>query len=136
MDAYFNLFIVIVVYLIAEVSKKIMVARKKEKYRDLLPHICLVIGAIIAIILLYVYPSALSENITDPIQAFICGALSGVAATGSNQLFSRTVKFRNTISSSFTYDDDYTTEVEINENEVTNEYSGSECCNDSNNDGC
>ena len=103
MDSYFNLFIVIVVYIIAELAKKIMVKMKKEKYRDLIPHVCLIIGALIAILLFYVYPKALSESIDDGIQAFICGALSGMAATGSNQLFARTIKFKNTVSSSFEY---------------------------------
>lgn len=130
MDAYFNLFIVIVVYLLAEVIKKIMTKNKKEKYRDLLPHICLVIGALIAIILLYTYPEALSEGIDNPIQAFICGALSGVAATGSNQLFARTVKFKNTVSNSFEYSD--YTEEETYEDVETSEESES----NSGEDGC
>ena len=103
MDSYFNLFIVIIVYILAEMAKKIMVKMKKEKYRDLIPHVCLIIGALIAILLFYVYPKALSETIDDAIQAFICGALSGVAATGSNQLFARTIKFKNTVSNSFEY---------------------------------
>ena len=119
MDAYFNLFIVIVVYFLAEIVKKIMIKSKKENYRDLLPHICLIIGAMIAILLLYVYPAALSEGIDNPIQAFICGALSGVAATGSNQLFARTVKFKNTVSNSFAYteytEESYDTEEVIEE---------------------
>lgn len=113
MDSYFNIFIVIIVYLIAELFKKIMVKKDKQKYRDLIPHICLLIGAVIAITLLYVYPQALSEDISDPIQAFICGALSGMAATGSNQLFARTIKFKNTISNSFEYGD-YTEETDTN----------------------
>ena len=121
MDTYFNLFIVIVVYLLAELTKKIMVKAKKEKYRDLIPHICLVIGALIAILLLYIYPSALSKDITDPIQAFICGALSGVAATGSNQLFARTVKFKSTVSSSFEYSD-YVEEETYEDVETSEEY--------------
>lgn len=103
MDSYFNLFIVIIVYLFAELAKKIMVKMKKEKYRDLIPHVCLIVGALIAILLFYAYPKALSEAIDDVIQAFICGALSGMAATGSNQLFARTIKFKNAISSSFEY---------------------------------
>lgn len=104
MEMYFNLFILIVVYLIAEVAKNIMTKIKKDKYRDLLPHICMLFGATLSIVLLYTYPKALSEGIDNPIQAFICGALSGVAATGSNQLFSRTVKFKKTLSSSFEFD--------------------------------
>ena len=116
MDSYFNLFIVIIVYFLAEVSKKIMVKMKKEEYRDLIPHVCLIIGGLIAIALLYLYPQALSEEISDPIQAFICGALSGMAATGSNQLFARTVKFKNTISSSFEYSE-YTEENNSNSGE-------------------
>lgn len=111
MDSYFNLFIIIVIYLLAELAKKIMVKTKKEKYRDLIPHVCLIVGALIAIILLYLYPQALSEGIDNPIQAFICGALSGMAATGSNQLFARTIKFKNTVSSSFDYGE-YTEEEE------------------------
>lgn len=105
MNSYFNLFIIIIVYMLAELSKKIMIKTNKEKYRDLIPHICLIIGAIMAIALLYLYPKALADGIDDPIQAFICGALSGMAATGSNQLFARTVKFKNTVSSSFEYSD-------------------------------
>lgn len=122
MDSYFNLFIVIVVYIIAELAKKIMVKMEKEKYRDLIPHVCLIIGGLVAIVLLYLYPKALSDNINDPIQAFICGALSGMAATGSNQLFARTIKFKNTVSNSFEYGEYAEESVEV------------ECLNDEEND--
>ena len=111
MDSYFNLFIIIIVYILAELTKKIMVKMKKEEYRDLIPHVCLIIGGLIAIVLLHFYPRALSEAIDDPIQAFICGALSGMAATGSNQLFARTVKFKNAVSNSFGYSE-YTEEAD------------------------
>ena len=120
MDAYFNLFIIIVVYLLAEITKKLLNKKKNAaKYRDLIPHLCLIIGAAIAILLLYVYPSALSEGIDNPIQAFICGAISGVAATGSNQLFSRTVKFKNALSNSFEYSDYSEEEASDESEEVT-----------------
>jgi len=105
MNAYFNLFILIVTYILAEIAKKIMVKIKAEGYRDLIPHICLLIGGLLAILLFYVYPAGLSETITDPLQAFICGALSGAAATGSNQLFARTIKFKNTVTGGFQYGD-------------------------------
>lgn len=123
MDSYFNIFIIIIIYLLAELTKKIMVKTKKEEYRDLIPHICLIIGGLIAIILLYTYPKALSEAIDDPIQAFICGALSGVGATGSNQLFARTVKFKNTISSSFEFSEytEETVDYSVKEDETTSE---------------
>lgn len=126
MDSYFNLFIVIAVYLIAELAKNIMVKTKKEKYRDLIPHVCLIIGAIIALLLLYLYPKALSEGIDDPIKAFICGSLSGMAATGSNQLFTRTIKFKNILSNSFEYGD-CAEEAYEGEEYVEEAYDDSEC---------
>ena len=128
MDSYFNLFIVIAVYLIAELAKNIMVKTKKEKYRDLIPHVCLIIGAIIALLLLYLYPKALSDSIDDPFKAFICGALSGMAATGSNQLFTRTIKFKNILSNSFGYGDCVEEETYEDEEYVEEAYDNDEYC--------
>lgn len=90
-----NIFIVIAVYIIAEIIKGTVMKEggKHYEHRSILPVICMAIGGIIGVLLFVLYPVGI--NVADAVNAFVIGALSGLAATGSNQLYKHIMQFRN-----------------------------------------
>ncbi len=90
-----NVFIVITVYIVAEIIKATVMKEggKHYEYRSILPVICMGIGGIIGVLLFVLYPVGIS--VTDGVNAFVIGALSGLAATGSNQILKQLMQFKN-----------------------------------------
>ena len=82
-------FLVIFIYIIVEILK--MTCIKDDKHRMVLPLICAVIGAILAVVLYGFFPEAIGA--TNFFEAATMGASSGLAATGCNQLYKQVRAF-------------------------------------------
>lgn len=81
--------IVLVIYCLVEVAKKFWL--KEDKQRTMLPVICIAGGAIIALLLYFFYPQG--GQYTNAVEAVASGGLSGIAATGCNQLWKQFQKY-------------------------------------------
>ena len=80
--------IVLICYLMAEAIKVLF--HKNSKMRELLPIISAFIGCVLAIIIFVFVPDLrLFNNILD---AIVVGIISGLGATGSNQIFKQIKK--------------------------------------------
>ena len=80
--------IVLICYLMAETIKVLF--HKNSKIRELLPIISAFIGCVLAIIIFVFVPDLrLFNNILD---AIVVGIISGLGATGSNQIFKQIKK--------------------------------------------
>lgn len=80
--------IVVFMYLLAEILKHTVL--KNSDLVAILPFLCGLCGAIIAVILYYVDPSILGVN--DMASSVITGACSGLVATGANQVYKQFYK--------------------------------------------
>ena len=83
-SSYIDIPILVLVYVIMEIFKRTFM-RKHDDLRRLIPLIALFLGAAISMLIFYVLPE-LSSNING-LNAFASGAVSGTAATGSNQVY-------------------------------------------------
>ena len=92
LSAYIDIPILIAVYILIEIGKKIVF--KTDEARSFIPIAAPVIGSVLSIIVFLVWPD-MSTN-TNVVNAFACGAVSGAAATGSNQIYKQISKFFNT----------------------------------------
>lgn len=80
--------IVVTVYWIMNIYKQIV--RKKEKYMRLIPVLSAPLGAVIGLIIFFTAPEAMPTD--NAVIAFIIGGASGLAATGTNQIFKQLSK--------------------------------------------
>lgn len=80
--------IVVFMYLLAEILKHTVL--KNSDLVAILPFLCGLCGAIIAVILYYVDPSILGVN--DMLSSVVTGACSGLVATGANQVYKQFYK--------------------------------------------
>lgn len=83
--------VVIIVYALAEIIKKILL--KTDEQRAILPAICILLGIVISVALFSIWPDAMLEK-TIP-DAIITGGMSGMAATGVNQIKLQYKKFKD-----------------------------------------
>lgn len=80
--------LVIVLYCLAEILKATLL--KDESKRALLPIICGLLGALIAVVIYSFSPEVLGCK--DYLNAVVVGAISGFAATGANQVYKQLKK--------------------------------------------
>lgn len=88
-SAYIDIPIVVITYIVMEIIKRIFL--KSDESRNLIPVISPVVGSIISIFIFCVFPE-MSTNI-NLLSAFTSGAISGAAATGSNQIYKKISNF-------------------------------------------
>lgn len=88
-SAYIDIPILVVTYFIVEIVKRKLL--KNDKQRSLLPAIAAGTGAILSMLIFIIWPS-ISTNV-NLFNAFASGAISGSAATGSNQIYKQITKF-------------------------------------------
>lgn len=88
-SAYIDIPILVITYFIVEVVKRKLL--KNDKQRGLLPIVAAVTGAVISMAIFVVWP-AISTNV-NLLNAFASGAISGSAATGSNQIYKQITRF-------------------------------------------
>lgn len=92
--------IVIIAYVLCEVAK--VTFMKSKKARKLLPVLATTLGIIAGVLLYFFYPQGIgSFNI---LEAIATGGLSGLAATGCNQLYNKIRKFKGEITTTDTVD--------------------------------
>lgn len=89
---YLSPFIIIVVYIVAEIYKRIFT--KKTAYKNWLPIICAVLGGVIGYLIYRFYPQGIVQYADNAIGAIGNGAFSGLAATGCNQIYKQIKKFK------------------------------------------
>jgi hypothetical protein len=88
-SAYIDIPIVVLTYFIVEVVKRKLL--KNDKQRALLPVVAACTGAAISMLIFAFMPS-ISTNV-NLLNAFASGAISGSAATGSNQFYKQLTRF-------------------------------------------
>ena len=84
MDAACVPVIMIVVYIIIEALKK---AISGEKFRNAIPLLCVIIGAVLGGLLFFFAPTMIPAD--NVVLAVIIGGMSGWAATGADQTVKR-----------------------------------------------
>ena len=92
-SAYIDIPILVIVYVVMEIFKRTFM-RERDDIRRLIPLIALFLGATISILIFYIWPE-LSTNVNG-LNAFASGAVSGTAATGSNQVYKQISNFFTT----------------------------------------
>ena len=90
---YIDIPILIIVYLMVEFIKAFILKDKEDKRRNLIPLISLLIGAALSLLIYFVWPNM--SNSVNVLNAFASGAISGSAATGSNQIYKKAMGFFN-----------------------------------------
>ena len=82
-----TLSIMILVYACAEIMKHFL----SDKNKNIIPAVCIIIGIFISVSMYLRFPGIIAvDNISD---AIVCGGLSGIAATGCNQIWKQFQKF-------------------------------------------
>lgn len=90
MGSFTNIpFLVVFMYLFVEILKKKWI--KSDRAKSILPIICAFVGALLACVLHYYFPYVLGT--TNYFEALTMGAVSGLSATGCNQLFKQVRAF-------------------------------------------
>lgn len=79
--------IVIICYLIGEIFK-IFFFKKKRQYK-FIPVVVGICGGILGFIIYLIYPEYIARH---PLEAIAIGIISGLASTGSNQLWKQLLK--------------------------------------------
>lgn len=110
---YLSPFIIIVIYIIAEIYKRVFA--KKAVYKNWLPIICAVIGGIMGFLIYKFYPQGIVQYADNAIGAIGNGAFSGLAATGCNQIYKQIKKFKLEL---FEPEDDTTTYSDNSNNDT------------------
>ena len=85
--------IVIVTFIVAELLKT-LVFKNNDKGKSLLPVLCATLGILIATIVYNFWPDMV--DYTNALDAITSGGVSGLAATGCNQLYKQLAKFKST----------------------------------------
>lgn len=88
-SAYIDIPILVLTYFIVEVIKRKIL--KTDKQRSFLPTIAAITGAILSM-LIFIFIPSISTNV-NLLNAFASGAISGSAATGSNQIYKQITRF-------------------------------------------
>ena len=81
--------IVSITYIFIEIYKRLF-AKGREKWLAVIPIISLILGGVLGIAIFYVEPSIIVANTWY--YALIVGAVSGLSATGGNQIFKQLKK--------------------------------------------
>lgn len=90
MTAYIDIPIMVIVYFLVEGIKRFII-KEDDKKRSLLPVIAALLGSIVSILVYLYWPSVTTSF--NVLNAFASGAVSGTAATGSNQIYKQLMKF-------------------------------------------
>ena len=88
-SAYIDIPILVLTYFIVEIIKRTLL--KDDKKRAFLPTIAAGTGALLSM-LIFIFIPSISTNV-NLFNAFASGAISGSAATGSNQIYKQITKF-------------------------------------------
>lgn len=91
--SFIDIPIVVIIYIIVYITRKFII--KNKKYNSLLPILAASLGVVISIVIFTFFPNVSSS--TNALQAFTSGFISGMGATGSNQIYKQ-------ISRCFSYD--------------------------------
>lgn len=91
-SAFVDIPIMVIVYFFVYLIRKFIT--KTDKQRRFLPIIAACIGIIVSLSIYLFWPS-ISTSING-LNAFASGAISGTAATGSNQIYKQMMKFFTT----------------------------------------
>lgn len=86
--------IVLMVYVVVELLKHFVLKGKASKY-TMIPVYCIVVGAVIAVLLYIFYPQGVDYS--NFLEAIASGGLSGIAATGCNQLWKQYQKYSGNV---------------------------------------
>ena len=81
--------IIIICYLIGEISK-LLLLKKKKNYKYI-PIIVGISGGILGLISYYISPNIVL-NVKEPIIAISLGIVSGLASTGSHEMINKIIK--------------------------------------------
>lgn len=81
--------IIIICYLIGEISK-LLILKKKKNYKYI-PIIVGISGGILGLISYYISPDIVL-NVKEPIIAIALGIVSGLASTGSHEMINKIIK--------------------------------------------
>ena len=92
LSAYIDVPVLIGVYVLVELCKRIFL--KTDELRSWIPLISTILGSILSAIIFKLYPDGSSS--VNIFNAIICGAISGSAATGCNQIYKHIKKFFTT----------------------------------------
>lgn len=87
--SYIDIPITVITYFIVELLKRKLL--KRDKQRTMLPIVAAITGAAISIMIFVVWPT-ISSNV-NVLNAFSSGAISGAAATGTNQIYKQLARF-------------------------------------------
>lgn len=88
-SAYIDIPILVLTYFIVEIVKRKLL--KDDKKRAFLPTIAACTGALLSM-LIFIFIPSISTNV-NLFNAFASGAISGSAATGSNQIYKQITRF-------------------------------------------
>lgn len=113
--------IVIVIYILCEIAKKTFL--KSDEGRKLIPLICAGLGIVAAVALFFVYPEGLGAS--NVLEAITTGALSGMAATGCNQLYKKFSKFNGENTEEFFTQEEILADDPSTDEEITIDESSS-----------
>ena len=81
--------IIIICYLIGEISK-LLILKKKKNYKYI-PIIVGISGGILGLISYYISPEIVL-NVKEPLIAISLGIVSGLASTGSHEMINKIIK--------------------------------------------
>lgn len=82
--------LVVIIYILVEIVKRIFI--KKDSQRKHIPLIAACLGVTAAILLFYLQPDIM--NCSNVLEAIAVGGLSGLGATGGNQLYKQYSKYQ------------------------------------------
>lgn len=81
--------IAVVLFVFAELLKR-TVMKDNDNAKAVLPYICAILGAVISSVCFIVDPSMIS-GASNILEALLAGAISGLVATGSHQIYKQAV---------------------------------------------
>ena len=82
--------IAVVLFVFAELLKR-TVMKDNDNAKAVLPYICAILGAVISSVCFIVDPTMIS-GASNILEALLAGAISGLVATGSHQIYKQAVK--------------------------------------------
>lgn len=88
LSCFIDIPILVIVYILVFLIRKFAI--KNKKYNNLLPIAAASIGVVISIVIFTFFPTV--SNSSNALNAFTSGFISGMAATGSNQIYKQISK--------------------------------------------
>ena len=82
--------IAVVLFVFAELLKRTAMKNNADA-KAVLPYICAILGAVIASVCFFIDPTMI-PGATNILEALLAGAISGLVATGSHQIYKQAVK--------------------------------------------